>query len=151
MNYAYAEIGLIEVPGEISLCIGFTGCPNHCPGCHSQELWDKNYGEPFSKYTLRDLIEKYKDKVSCICFMGGDWSPKVLLGYIKMARAAGFATAVYVGSTTFYVPILEYLDYIKTGAYVEDLGGLSSRTTNQKMWKKVGTNWEDITAEFWRS
>lgn len=151
MNYAYAEIGLIEVPGEISLCIGFTGCPNHCKGCHSEELWNKEYGVPFDKDTLQDLMEKYKGKVSCICFMGGDWNPEELLSYIKMAKGAGFTTALYVGGTTFYVEFLEYLDYIKTGAYVESLGGLSSRDTNQKMWKKENNDWIDITRSFWRS
>jgi anaerobic ribonucleoside-triphosphate reductase activating protein len=82
--------------------------------------------------------------------MGGDWNPEELLSYIKMAKEARFTTAVYVGGTTFYVPILEYLDFIKTGAYIESLGGLSSRDTNQKMWKKENNDWIDMTSSFWR-
>lgn len=150
MNYAYAEIGLIEVPGEISLVIGFTGCPNHCKGCHSPELWGKNYGAEFNHGVLSALIDKYRGKVTCICFFGGDWSPSELVSYIRVAHEAGFATALYVGSESFPVDALWYLDYIKQGAYIEELGGLASRDTNQKMWKRVGDDWEDITSSFWR-
>ena len=42
-------------------------------------------------------------------------------------------------------------DYIKLGPYIESLGGLKSPTTNQRLYKRVGDCWKDITATFWRS
>ena len=42
-------------------------------------------------------------------------------------------------------------DYIKLGPYIESLGGLKSPTTNQRLYKREGDCWKDITATFWRS
>ena len=41
-------------------------------------------------------------------------------------------------------------DYVKLGPYVEELGGLKSPTTNQRLYKRVGDSWEDITSVFWK-
>jgi len=41
-------------------------------------------------------------------------------------------------------------DYVKLGPYVEALGGLKSPTTNQRLYKRVGDSWQDITSSFWR-
>ena len=45
---------------------------------------------------------------------------------------------------------LSTLNYVKFGPYIESLGGLKSPTTNQRLYKRVGENWEDITSVFWR-
>ena len=41
-------------------------------------------------------------------------------------------------------------DYIKFGPYIEELGGLKSEKTNQRLYKRVGESWEDITSSFWK-
>ena len=41
-------------------------------------------------------------------------------------------------------------DYIKLGPYIEALGGLKSEKTNQRLYKRVGDTWVDITSLFWR-
>ena len=41
-------------------------------------------------------------------------------------------------------------DYVKIGGYKADLGGLNSRTTNQKLFRITHNNPEDITERFWR-
>jgi anaerobic ribonucleoside-triphosphate reductase activating protein len=47
--------------------------------------------------------------------------------------------------------ILPLLDYIKIGSYREQLGGLVSTTTNQKMFKVNNKQQlEDITNRFWK-
>ena len=41
-------------------------------------------------------------------------------------------------------------DYIKLGPYIESLGGLKSPKTNQRLYKRVGDEWQDITSSFWK-
>lgn len=38
MKYSDAQVVFAEVPDEITLAISISGCPNRCPGCHSQHL-----------------------------------------------------------------------------------------------------------------
>ncbi len=44
LKYVDTAIVFSEIPGEITLAINISGCPNHCQGCHSKYLW-KDYGE----------------------------------------------------------------------------------------------------------
>lgn len=150
MNYAYMEVACMEVPNEISLCIGITGCQVHCPGCHSKELWDAEYGSPLTDDVYRDALLKYKGKCSCICFMGGEWYQDDLIELLIIARIEGFKTALYTGEYWVSYDVQKYLDYVKVGPYVEELGGLADRTTNQRMYKIENGAMIDITKEFHR-
>jgi anaerobic ribonucleoside-triphosphate reductase activating protein len=150
MNYAYLEIGLQEVSNEIALCIGITGCTVHCPGCHSPELHDPNYGSLLTEEVYKDTLAKYKNKCSCICFMGGDQYKEDLIKYLEMAHEEGFLTALYTGQNWVDYDIMEQLDFLKVGPFIEELGGLSEKTTNQRMYKIDNGVMEDITSSFWR-
>ena len=77
---------------------------------------------------------KYKGLVSCVLFLGGDWDPE-LLTFLKIAKDFGYKTCLYTGNTDANTELLSYLDYIKTGPYIEELGGLTSKNTNQKFIK----------------
>ena len=150
MNYAYMEIGLQEVPSEIALCIGITGCTVHCPGCHSKELWDADYGSPLTEEVYKDTLSKYKGKCSCICFMGGDQYQDELIELLIIAKIMGFKTALYTGENWVDYDIMEWLDYLKIGPFIESLGGLADRTTNQRMYYRHNGELLDITSSFWR-
>lgn len=43
---------------------------------------------------------------------------------------------------------LEFFDYIKVGPYIEELGPLNSKTTNQRFYKVESGNLIDITYKF---
>ena len=43
---------------------------------------------------------------------------------------------------------LIYFDYIKYGPYIENLGPLNCKTTNQKFLEKRGDSWIDVTYKF---
>ena len=32
------DVVFAEIPGETTLAVNLTGCPNRCPGCHSPHL-----------------------------------------------------------------------------------------------------------------
>lgn len=153
MNYYPYEvtIGLQEIPNEISLIIPLAGCSHKCVYCHSPHYQDPNGGVRL----LQDypaLLNKYASKATCICFFGGEHNPATLAHLLRKARARGFKTALYSGFEMERIPsyVLDNLDYVKTGAYKEEFGGLASMTTNQRMWERVEGSWANVTYRFWR-
>ena len=70
LKYTTAQVTFREIPDEVTLCINISGCPIHCPDCHSKELW-QNIGEDLTRSTLLRLIEENKG-ITCVCFMVGD-------------------------------------------------------------------------------
>ena len=154
MNYFPDQVflALQEIPSEISLVIPLAGCSHHCVGCHSPEYRDKDGGEVLTEERYLKYLQQYKDKASCICFFGGEHSPLTLVVWSGLAQGYGFRTALYSGFDFEELPegLADCFDYVKCGSYREELGGLSEKTTNQRMLKKVGGEFVDITEEFWR-
>lgn len=145
------DVVLQEVPDEISLALSISGCPMRCKGCHSSHLYN-NTGEELTPAKLSELMNKYQTYISCILFMGGEWNKKELiqlLDYIKL-NYPNIKTALYSGLNKIDDDILSQLDYIKLGAYKEELGNLTSPTTNQRMYKRTPPTkeLEDITYKF---
>lgn len=138
LRYHSYNIVFQEVPGEVTLAINLSNCPNRCKGCHSPYL-QANIGEKIDQNVLNTLMTRYGDAITCICFMGGDANPKELqnlLWFIKDKTHGQLKTAWYSGKSKLpeYFAI-ESLDYVKLGPYVEELGGLDSPTTNQRFYR----------------
>lgn len=146
LKVASFDIVFQEIPGEVTLALNLSGCPCHCPGCHSQHLW-QDIGEPLDEELIDGLISRYKGLITCVCFMGGDQDPEEV---VRLAASIkGLKTAWYSGRVN--MPALDSpYEYVKLGGYVESLGGLKSPTTNQRLYKRVGDTWEDITSYFWK-
>ena len=151
LKYANFDIVFQEVPDEVTLAINISNCPNQCVGCHSQYLW-KDVGYVLDKDSLDELVEKYQSGITCVCFMGGDAEPydvANLAMHIKN-KYKDMKTAWYSGKNelpdAFHA---ETFDYIKTGRYEAALGALDSRTTNQRMIKRLADGRvKDITSRF---
>lgn len=147
-----------EVPDEISLVFTITNCRNRCKGCHSPWLRD-DIGTDLSEYMVR-IIEKYKQDITCVCFMGDGGDPTGISAQILAAKAMGMKTCLYTGNNYFFSEldnnikntVYGQLDYLKLGPYEEELGGLDSLTTNQRMvkWNQEQQKYEDVTSWFWR-
>ena len=151
----YVNYGVVfqEIPGETTLSINISGCPCKCHGCHSKYLWD-DIGEQLDAYSLYDLLDKYGDNVTCVCFMGGDGDPELvstlasLIRYKKPKLKIGWYSGMERISRRIYI---RNFDYIKVGPYIKELGGLKSITTNQRLYKidEYG-QCIDITNKFWK-
>ena len=152
LKIASFDIVFQEIPGEVTLALNLSGCPCHCPGCHSKHLWE-DIGEELNKELLDGFIARYGSMITCVCFMGGDQAPEEVAQwaeYIKgLSGEAGLKTAWYSGRTSF-PRNPRALDYLKLGPYIESLGGLKSPKTNQRLYKRVGDEWQDITSSFWK-
>jgi len=146
------DIVFSEIPNEVTLAINISGCPNHCAGCHSPWLW-KDEGELLSESALMSLIHEYGDSITCICFMGGDADSKEIerLALYVHSLSHDISVGWYSGRSEIPSGLnISFFQYIKLGGYREDLGGLQSKRTNQRLYK-IGKNneMEDITYYFW--
>ena len=149
LKVASFDIVFQEIPGEVTLALNLSNCPCHCPGCHSPHLAE-DIGEELTEELMNGLLDRYGSMATCVCFMGGDAEPEEVIRWAEYIKKADIKTAWYSGRMN--MPKDEKaLDYVKLGGYVEALGGLKSPTTNQRLYKRVGDEWQDITSSFWRS
>ena len=131
-NSLSPQVVLQEVPGEISLQLTITGCKLGCDGCHSPEIHDHKQGSPLTSSIFSKLIEDYVGYVTCILFFGGEWQAKKLTSLLIIAKEHGFKTCLYTGKNNLPNHLLAQLDFVKYGKWQAELGGLDSRTTNQR-------------------
>ena len=149
LRYASYDIVFQEIPNEVTLAINLSGCPNHCRGCHSPHL-QEDIGDELTENVLLGLLDNYKNAITCVCFMGGDASPEEVLDLAKFAKQFQKKTAWYSGCSKMYENAQQHFDYIKLGKYIEELGGLNSPTTNQRLYRIENEKKIDITSEFFR-
>ena len=149
LKYVDTKVTFAEVPNEISLCINISNCPCACKGCHSSYLAE-DIGNELNSNSIKELISNNKG-ITCICFMGGDSNPSevdALAQFIKIYYPVKIAW--YSGRQELSKDInLEWFNYVKLGPYIEELGPLNSKTTNQKFYKIEENKLIDITDIFW--
>ena len=149
LKYVDTKVTFAEVPNEISLCINISNCPCACKGCHSSYLAE-DIGNELNSNSIKELINNNKG-ITCICFMGGDSNPSevdALAQFIKIYYPVKIAW--YSGRQELSKDInLDNFDFIKLGPYIEELGPLNNKTTNQKFYKIEENKLIDITNIFW--
>jgi anaerobic ribonucleoside-triphosphate reductase activating protein len=154
MKYLDTMITFREFPDEITLCINITNCPFHCSGCHSPELW-KDVGKPLTQRSLERLISE-NNGITCVGFMGGDPDLVSMLAerVKKLRLKVGWYWGGVIEEKELLEPTFNNFDYIKTGPYIKELGGLDKPSTNQRLYKLVHSNekveWINITYKFWK-
>lgn len=149
LKYSHYDIVFQEVPNEVSLVFNISGCPYKCKGCHSTYLWD--YTGNLLCDDCDTILNKYKNLVTCVCFMGGDQNIEELKKYLVLTKEIyGLKTCIYSGSDSIetFKSVMEYLDYLKVGKYDENLGGLDNPNTNQRFYKINNEIMTDITYMF---
>ena len=152
LRFVNYNIVFQEVPEEVTLAINISNCPNNCIGCHSPYL-QEDIGEILDNNIISEFLEKYGNAITCVCFMGGDASPMEVeqCAIFPRNKTNGrIKTAWYSGKDSFPQECsLQNFDYVKLGAYVERLGGLNSKITNQKFFRIINGEMVDITERFW--
>jgi len=146
LKVASYDIVFQEIPGEVTLALNLSNCPCHCPGCHSQHLAE-DIGEVVTEELMDGLLARYGSMITCVAFMGGDAEPDEVAKWAHYVRP--LKTAWYSGRMNMPQDEKAF-DYVKLGPYIEALGGLKSEKTNQRLYKREGDSWVDITNSFWR-
>ena len=149
LKYVNTLVSFSEVPDEISLCIEISNCPCHCKGCHSPYLAE-NIGNILNLQALTSLIDS-NSGITCVCIMGGDANPSEVDDIAQDIKEyyPKLKVAWYSGKQELSKDInLEFFDFIKLGPYIEELGPLNSKTTNQRFYKIENNKLIDITYKF---
>lgn len=150
LKYLGYSIVFQEVPNEISLAINISGCPYKCKGCHSSYLWE--YKGNYISEDLDFIIKQNLDFITCVCFFGGDQNIVELYDLLKHIKSKyELKTCLYSGQDLLsnLNKLFDVLDFIKIGSYKENLGGLKSITTNQRMYMICqDQSLKDITFKF---
>ena len=151
LKYVDTKVTFSEVPDEISLCINITGCKIGCKNCHSPYLAE-DIGEPLDLQHLTNLIDSNKG-ITCVCIMGGDANPDEVDDIAQDIKEyyPELKVGWYSGRQELSKEIdLQNFDFVKLGPYIEELGPLNSKTTNQKFYKIKENKLIDITNLFWK-
>ena len=145
INY---DIVFQEIPGEVTLAINLSNCPNNCKGCHSPYLMEDK-GDVLDEDSLGCLLKKYDSAITCVCFMGGDAAPQDvdhLAAYLQKTTNRRIKTGWYSGKPRLSPNCsISNFNYIKLGPYVESIGGLNSPQTNQRFYRVENGEMVDMT------
>lgn len=147
--FSHPQIVLQEVPNEISLALSISGCSLKCEGCHSAFTWKKNYGLELTNDVFIELLNK-NQHISCVLFYGGEWKENRLLELIAIAKDYNKKVCLYTGLEMNKVSesLKNAVDYLKTGRYIKNRGGLNNKNTNQRFYNMKKNI--DITNVFWK-
>lgn len=149
LKYVDTLVSFSEVPNEITLCINISNCPCHCKGCHSSYLAE-DIGNILNLQALTSLIDS-NSGITCVCIMGGDADSSKVDDIAQDIKEyyPKLKVAWYSGKQELSKDInLEFFDFIKLGPYIEELGPLNSKTTNQRFYKVENNKLIDITYKF---
>lgn len=153
LKYVNFDIVFQEIPDEVTLAINLSNCPNGCPGCHSPFL-QKDVGEPLTEEVLTALLRTYGQSVTCVCLMGGDAAPGEIVrlaNFLHTQSVASVKVGWYSGRQSLPPSFQSaYFQYVKLGPYIEQFGPLTSKTTNQRLYRfDENGQMTDITSRFW--
>jgi anaerobic ribonucleoside-triphosphate reductase activating protein len=147
MNISSISTGFIEIPDQISINIYVQGCKNNCLGCQNPELKEFDIGTNINQYTIIDIIES-KPIGNWICWLGGDatYQPDDFIIFNQIFKSLNKKICLYTGRYfTDIKNMIEDVDLVVDGPWVEELGGVNSENTNQKVYFKNKNNeWINI-------
>ena len=148
LKYLNTQVTFAEVPDEITLCINITGCKIKCKNCHSSYLAE-DIGKELNIDSLHELISNNKG-ITCVSFMGGDSNPKEVDHLASIVKEYySLKTAWYSGVQALSKDIhIWNFSFIKLGPYIEKMGPLNSKTTNQRMYRVVYNHYDDGTSGY---
>lgn len=131
MNYAKIKNNCTSNGIGIRVAIFFSGCEFHCDQCQNTELWNRDYGEKFTdavKQQIFDEVKKaYYDGIS---LLGGEplmpYNVDEITQFVKEFKAKYPKKTVwlytgYTFNTIKSLEIMQYVDIVVDGLYVEEL------------------------------
>lgn len=139
MKYIDTQITFREVPDMVCRCFSISNCGERCKNCHSPEL-RKDIGTELTDEILLSYLTDDKNTIDCFVFLGDGGDNIRMCDILKLCKEHGYKTCIYLGRNTISMTYLRYLDYVKLGPYIEELGGLDNQNTNQIMFEIKNIN-----------
>lgn len=146
MNYCnIKKCDIADGPGvRVSLFV--SGCRNHCKGCFNESTWDFDAGQKFTIETTSEIMNELdKNYVYGLTVLGGDpFEPENIAEVENLCMNVKIehpdkTVWLYTGykfEDFKYNPIMQYLDVVVDGRFVEEKKDLSLRfrgSSNQRL------------------
>ena len=141
LNYAVIKkFDIANGPGvRVSLFV--SGCRHKCKNCFNSEAWDFDYGKPFTKDTIAEIVEALdKDYIEGFSLLGGEpFEPENQAGIYEILKEIkeklpnktvwcytgfNFDTQLlkgFVGDKSLTLECLKLIDVLVDGKFVEEL------------------------------
>ena len=156
MNYATIKnCDIANGPGvRVSLFV--SGCTHHCKGCFNQVAWDFDYGQPFTRDTIDQIVALLKPAyIRGLTLLGGEpFEPQNQGAIVELLRQVkarcpdksiwAFSGYLFdrdilsgrLGDWEITREYLSYLDVLVDGPFIEEKKNLSLRfrgSENQRL------------------
>jgi anaerobic ribonucleoside-triphosphate reductase activating protein len=147
----YAKINTTDIANGIGVRVSLfvSGCRRHCPGCHNELAWDFDFGQPFTKTTMKRILSRLgEDFIDGLTILGGEPFEPDNVGTMweiisEVKRVYPTKTIwVYSGYTyeelhdRYPDDLLSMIDVLVDGAFVEDLKDITLKfrgSSNQRI------------------
>ena len=129
---------------------------------------NSNAKNQLTKEYLENRIKQYQDMISCVLFLGGEWEIEKLIELLQTVKNTNpsLKTCLYTGLELdeiiefikqeinevnknadigwTYIFENNLLDYLKTGRWIRELGGLDNKNTNQRFYKVNYVKYKEV-------
>lgn len=146
MNYATIKTHDIANGTGVRVSLFVSGCTHHCKNCFNQELWDFNYGVPYTPETTENILEAMAPEyISGLSLLGGDPLEKsnqsTVLHLVQEAKRRFPEKDIWLYTGSLYediknLEILKYIDVLIDGEFIEELKDITLQfrgSSNQRI------------------
>ena len=148
-NVNYADIKQYDVANGLGVRVSIfvSGCTHHCKNCFNQETWDFDYGNPFTRTEIDQILKFLRpDYVAGLSVLGGEpFEPVNQEGLLPLLRAVKEAYPqkdiwCYTGylfdkqilgemcpQSDITKEMLSYIDILVDGRFIEEKKNLKIR------------------------
>ena len=144
----YGKINTLDIANGTGVRVSLfvSGCRNRCKGCFNPETWSFDYGEPFTLWTLEEILDALAPQfIDGLSILGGDpFEPENIEAVTDLCyEAKRFYPNKTIWIYTGYLyedfkdlPIMEYIDVLVDGRFIEAQKDISLKfrgSTNQRI------------------
>lgn len=132
MKVASLQLLSIENGPGARVSLFVSGCRRHCPGCHNEQAWDFNYGEPYTQKHHDYIIDLLKqEEYAGLSILGGEPmepenEPELIQLCKDIRKECPSEKTIILYSGYMYDEIkdrelLKHIDWLIDGPYIEQL------------------------------
>ncbi len=135
MNYIKIEASSLSNGSGWRVVLWVSGCTHQCKNCQNPETWDINAGKEYTAKQKQKILELLNHNyINGLTLSGGDplhpHNREVILDLVKEVKSTYPSKDIWLYTGYEYeqvkdLAILDYVDYVVDGPYVDSLRDVS--------------------------